>query len=202
MSAELDRLKQVDEDRKNSPKLQLKDFYNRMVLRGILTSVALSWFTQLTGVYIITNYASHMFDKSGSALSISVSSIILIIVQIVGGSVSAQLGDTFSRKTTIRSSLCGCLVGFFILSIYSYMRAGGSDISSYTWLPIMVFSFIIFISSAGIAAIVNTCVLENFPPKVCCHILSRPLFYFDDKAEINLVMPQIFVFNCRFEQLA
>lgn len=174
---EFARLKTIEEERKNSPKAQCSDFTNRTALKGLIISVALSWFSQATGCYIIMNYSSLIFEKSGSALSISTSSIILAAIQIVGGLVSSALGDTFGRKKTMNISLIGSIVGLLTLSGYLYLRQSGSDVSNYTWLPIICLSFIIFITSSGIIAITNTCIIENIPPKVCAYITISPCLY-------------------------
>lgn len=121
---------------------------------------------QTTGAVIIMNYASLIFGISGSALSIDASGIILAVIQILGGLVSTQLGDTFGRKTTLFISLSGSAFGLLTFTVYSYLRQNGYDVSSYLWLPVVCLSLIIFISSAGIVALANTCTVENFSPKV------------------------------------
>lgn len=166
LKMEFERIKVLEEERKANSKIEMKDICNRMALKGIVTSIAMSWFMQTTDAVIIMNYASLIFEISGTALSIEFSGIILAILQIIGGLVSTQLGDTLGRKTTLFVSLAGSAVGLFTFTLYSYLRQNDYDVSSYLWLPVVCLSFIIFISSAGIVALANTCTVENFPPKV------------------------------------
>lgn len=166
LKTEFERMKRLEEERKSNSKLELKDICNRMAFKGISTSIAMSWFMQTTGSVIIMNYASLIFEISGSALSIDASGIILAILQIIGGLLSTQLGDTFGRKTGLFASLAGSAIGLFTFAIYSYLRQNGFDTSNYLWLPLVCLSFTIFLSSAGIVALANTCTVENFPPKV------------------------------------
>lgn len=166
VNAEFERIKLLEEERKLNSKIQMKDICNRLAFKGISTSIAMAWFMQTTGAVIIMNYASLIFEISGSALSIDASSITLAIVQIIGGLVSTQLGDTFGRKATLTISLAASAFGLFTFTIYSYFRQNGYDVSHFLWLPLVCLSFIIFISSAGIVALVNTCTVENFPQKV------------------------------------
>lgn len=161
------------EERRNSPKIQIKDFLNRMAVKGIVLSLAMSWFLQTTGCYLFTSFASIIFEKSGSSLSIQVSSIILAVVQITGGLVSTQMGDAFGRKTTLFISLSGSALGLFIFAGYMYLRHNCYDVSNYLWLPVTCISVVIFISSAGIMALSNTCAIENFPPKVNSFITNK-----------------------------
>lgn len=120
----------------------------------------------MTGCYTITNYASIFFEISGTVFGVNISSIILAVVQIVGGLVSTQIGDTFGRKTTLAISLLGSIVGLGTLSVYLYLKQIGYDVSNYMWIPLVSLSLIIFITSCGIMALSNICAVENFPLKV------------------------------------
>lgn len=156
-----------------------------MALKGFATSLAMAWLMQTTGIVIITNYASLIFDKSGTSLSVNASSIMLAVMQIVGGLVSTQLGD-LSRKTTLYISLSSSAFGLFTFSLYSYLRHSNYDVSHFLWLPVTSLSFIIFTSSAGIVAVCNTCALENFSPKVS--IKTKFIFQFS-LVVLNLTKP-------------
>lgn len=166
MNAELDRLKSVEEERKRTKQLQLKDVCNRLALKGIFNSIAISWFLQMTGCYTITNYTSIFFGISGSVFGVSISSIIIAVVQIIGGLVSTQMGDTFGRKTTLTISLLGSIVGLCSIAAYLYIHHIGYDVANFMWVPLVSLSFVIFITSAGIMALANICAVENFPLQV------------------------------------
>lgn len=168
VKTEYERIKMIVEEQKMSKKLQLKDFCNRMAFKGIATSLAMAWFIQTTGSFLITNYASLIFEKTGTGtmLDPNLSSIILAVVQIVAGLLSTKLGDAFGRKTTLFISLSGSAAGLFILTFYSYLRHTGYDLSNYMWLPVTCLSLIIFISNAGIIALANIIAIENYPSKV------------------------------------
>lgn len=163
LKTELERMKLLEEERKNSPTIRLRDFYKWSTCKGILTCIAMSWFTQES---VFISYASMMFEISRSALSTNISSIILAAVQIVGGLTSTQISDAFKRKTILFVSLFGSALGLFIFTTYLYLLHLDFDLANYTWLPVFCLSFTIFSSSAGITAIANTCVVENFPTKV------------------------------------
>lgn len=134
---EFERMKMLKEDRKRNSKIRLKDLCNRATSKGMITAIAMAWFMQTTGAVLIMNYASLIFSISGSALSTNVSGIILAVVQILGGLVSTQLGDTFGRKTTLFISLSGSAFGLFTFMIYSYLQQNDYDVSNYLW-PLMV----------------------------------------------------------------
>lgn len=177
LGAEFERLKSVVEERKLNKRFQLHDLYNRMALKGIAVSFAMAWFIQMTGSFVIINFASLIFEKSGSMLGSRIASIILAVVQIIAGLVSTQFGDTFGRKTTMYISLSGTAVSLFALSVFSYLRQSGYDVSTYLWLPLFCLSLVIFISNAGIIALAHICAIENFPSKVSiCSLMQRSNF--------------------------
>lgn len=164
LNNEFKRMQMAEEERRMTSKFRLKDFCNRSAIKGFITSIAMSWFMQMTGTWIITNYASLIFKTSGSILDVNTSSICLAVVQILGSLVSTQV--EFSRKTTLIVSLSGSALGLFTFAVYSYLRQNGYDVSCFLWLPVVCLSLVMFISSVGIVALANTCTLENFSPKV------------------------------------
>ncbi|XP_055296009.1 facilitated trehalose transporter Tret1-like [Sitodiplosis mosellana] len=163
LKSEFERMKLLEEERKNCPKLQLKDFCNWSAFKGIVTCMAMSWFTSES---LFISYASMIFKISQSAFSPDISAIILAIVQIIGGLTSTQIGDAFGRKTILFTSLLGLAFGLFVFSTYLYLLHHSFELVNYAWLPVVCLSFAIFSSSAGISAIANTCVIENFPTKI------------------------------------
>lgn len=169
---EFERLKLVTQEQAANKKLWFSDFCNRMAIKGILTSLAMAWFIQTTGSFLITNYASLIFTTTGTLLDPNISSIILTAVQIVAGLMSTQIGDTFGRKTTLSVSLFGSAIGLFTLAIYSYLRHHDYDVTIFMWLPVTCLSLIIFISNAGIIALAHICAIENYPTKVSLHKLQ------------------------------
>lgn len=163
---EFERLKAVIEERRLTEKHSLSDFCNAKAIKGIITSIAMAWFIQMTGSFVIMNYASIIFEKSGASLDSHIASIILAVMQIVAGILSTQFGDSFGRKTTLFISLTGAYVGMFTLALYTYLRHLGFDVSNFAWLPVVCLAFIIFISNAGIVALASVCAIENYPAKV------------------------------------
>ena len=166
LHCEFERLRSIVEERKLTEKLHFSDFCTRSAMKGIVTSFAMSWFIQMTGSFLITNYASMIFEKSGSLLDPKIASIVLACVQIVSGLISTQLGDTFGRKTTLFISLFGTAVGLSSLASYSYLKHFGYDMSNFLWLPVVCLSLIIFMSSVGIIALGHIVAVENYPQKV------------------------------------
>ncbi|XP_055309481.1 facilitated trehalose transporter Tret1-like isoform X1 [Sitodiplosis mosellana] len=181
LQSEFEQIQRIEMERRRSAKIQPKDYYNRAALKGIGIAIAMVWLFQSTGFFIIVNYASLIYKISGTALKIEISTIVLSVAQILGGLVATQLGDTFGRKTTLIISLFGSAIGLFTFAIHSYLRQNQCDVSHFTWVPEVCLSFVIFISSAGIVALANTFVVESFPPKISCLLISTS---FEDRTWI------------------
>lgn len=159
------RLKTNEQERRKNTTIELKDFQNLVTIKGFATSFAMAWLMQATGIVIITNFASLIFQQCGTSLGVNASSTVLAVMQTVGGVVSTQLYD-FRRKTKLYFSLSCSAFGLFTFAVYSYLRHSDYDVSRFLWLPVTSLSFVIFTSSVGIVTICNTCGLENFSPKV------------------------------------
>lgn len=167
LKVEYERLRLIVGEQKCSKKLQFSDFGRRMALKGMATSIAMAWFIQTTGSFLITNYASLLFSNTnGTLLNPNISSVMLAVVQIFGGLISTQMADKFGRKPILTASLAGSAFGLFTLAAYSYLRENDYDVTNFSWLPLLSLSLIIFISNAGIIALAHICAIENYPPKV------------------------------------
>lgn len=113
------------------------------------------------------NYAVVIFEKAGaSKLDPYTSSIMLAMAQIVGCLISTKLADSLGRKLLMITSFLGSATGLFILSVYLYLNQNGYDLSAFSWMPVTILSFIMFISSAGVGSLYAVCFVEYLPTKV------------------------------------
>lgn len=167
LQTELERLKVIAKEGKLTEKINLHDFCNQLAMRGLIIGIAMAWFLQFTGCFIIINYAMFVFKNLNIVLDPDISSIVLAIVQIFGGLISTSLSDTLGRKIMLVISLFGSAIGLFGLLLFLYLNENGIDLSNYSSLSVVCLSFVIFISCAGIAPLSNVCTVENLPPKVC-----------------------------------
>lgn len=166
LQIEFENLKESTKNSKVSEKITIRDFCSGTAIRGLIIGIAMAWFLQMTGCFIIINYASLVFQESNTTLDPHVSSIVIAVVQIFGGLISTSLSDSLGRKIILIISLLGSAIGLFILSCYLYLSQNGFDLSNYSILPVVCLSFVICISCAGIAPLSNVCAVENLPPKV------------------------------------
>lgn len=139
---------------------------NRNAIKGLAIGIALTTFVQLTANYAIINYAVITFAKAKTNFSANTSSTILAVSLTIGSIATIYLADTFGRKFLNFVSLLGSAFGLLIVSVYHYVNLNGFDVSSFTWIPTVFLSFVIFISSAGIIPLSLVCRFVSLPIKI------------------------------------
>lgn len=120
----------------------------------------------LSGVYALLSYASMIFDEAGSSMSPNISAIVVGTIQVVGVYCSTLLVDTLGRKFLMVSSAFGCSVGLFLFGGYDMLKHQGVDVSTYNWIPLASFSFVIFVANLGIVSLPFLVLTEITPLKI------------------------------------
>lgn len=144
---------------------------------------------QLCGGFVLLNYASKIFAASDvSFLSPNISSIIIAIIQLLGSYTTTVLVERTGRRVRSSSSLCrshllslcsfflfqimyiisgvGSFLGLFIFGVYFYFENIGADLTAFSLVPLITFSFTIFIQNCGLNTLPFVTVSEILPPKV------------------------------------
>jgi hypothetical protein len=118
------------------------------------------------GGHAMLSYTSTIFREAGSSMSPNDSSIVVAIIQIVGSYASTLLVDRAGRKILMSVSCIGSGVGLLVLSIYAYLNKTGFDVEFLNWIPLVSFSFVIFIQNLGILSLPFLYLAEVSPQKV------------------------------------
>lgn len=121
---------------------------------------------QFCGCFAMLNFTVSIFKESGSNLSPNLSSILVGLIQIFGSFVPTLLVDKLGRKFLLAFSAFGTSFGLGILGLYSYMKTLGYDLHEYSWIPLVSFSFVIFIANFGVLTLPFLVLSEISPPKV------------------------------------
>lgn len=121
---------------------------------------------QFCGVFAMMNFTATIFAESGSNLSPNLSAIIVGGIQIIGSMFPPLLVDRIGRKMMMGLSGFGTSIGLAILGVYTSMKSQGFDLDSFAWVPLVMFSFVIFISNWGLMTLPFMIVSEISHPKV------------------------------------
>ena len=100
---------------------------------------------QFCGCFAMLNFTAMIFKESGSTMSPNVSSIIVGGIQIIGSMFPTFLVDRLGRKLMMVTSAIGTSVGLAALGGYMLLKFQGFNVESFNWIPLVAFSFTIFI---------------------------------------------------------
>lgn len=112
------------------------------------------------------NYTGTIFKESGSNIDPNTSSIIVAAIQVVGVYLSTMLVDRVGRKTLLIISSGGAAIALALLGTFSFLHEQEVDLVHFNWVPLVSFSFYVFISCIGILPLPFVILAEILPPKV------------------------------------
>lgn len=166
---ELDKLKgdlkqSVDDDESNS--IAWKDINNPTTRKSFLIGIGIITLMQFSGCFAMLNYSANIFQESGSSLSPTLSAIIVGVIQLFGSYMSTLLVERAGRKALLLISTIGIALGHIIFGVYTYLNVLGYDVGGFAWVPVVSFSFTIFIASLGLMGLPYLVIAEIIPPKL------------------------------------
>ena len=118
------------------------------------------------GCFAMLNYTAMIFKKSGSSLPPTVSAIIVGLIQMVGSYVATLLVERAGRKILLLISAVGICLSQVTMASHSYLKVLDYDTSGFDWVPIVAFSFMLFIASWGLLTLPFLVIAELMPPKI------------------------------------
>lgn len=112
------------------------------------------------------NYTGTIFQQSGSELDSNTCSIIVAAIQVAGVYTSSMLVDRVGRKALLLISTSGAAIALAMLGTFSYLHRLGVDVQAFDFVPLVSFSFYVFITCIGIMPLPFVILAEILPPKV------------------------------------
>ncbi|KNC32811.1 putative facilitated trehalose transporter Tret1-2 [Lucilia cuprina] len=155
-------------------KLKFQDFVCGNSLKALFTAFVLMALNQFSGSFAFLNYMSEIFAQSGTDINPNTCSIIMGIAQIMGTFISVILVDNFGRKLLMLISSGGMAVSLFGLGLYIQFTTSALKLE-YNWLPLVIMTFIILISSIGVTGLVFTIIVEILPAKIRSPAISMSM---------------------------
>jgi MFS family permease len=144
----------------------LKDLTTKHARKALVYGIVLMALNQFCGVFAMMNFTATIFEESGSNLSPNISSIIVGFIQIVGALLCSFLVDKAGRKSLMAISAFGISFGLAVLSIFTFATSRGVDLSTFGFVPLTTFSFVIFISNFGVMTLPFLYISEIVPIKI------------------------------------
>lgn len=132
--------------------------------KAIIFGVALVALNQLCGFFAMLNFTSTIFEASGSTLSPEISSIIVGVIQVIGGIVCTFLVERAGRKLLLVISSFGMAASLAVLSFHTF--AAAHDWEHIPFVTLISFSLFIFIANIGVATLPFLYISEIVPTKI------------------------------------
>lgn len=153
VSYEINEL-QKDMEKSSGNETSFSELFSRKaVVNGLIISLGLMLFQQLSGVNAVIFYANNIFKDAGSTLSPAISAIIIGVIQVVCTYGSSLLIDKAGRKILLLVSAAVMAICQALLGIYFYLKDHGHDVSNLSMMPLLSVAFFIVIFSFGFGPI-------------------------------------------------
>ncbi|XP_061394631.1 facilitated trehalose transporter Tret1 [Musca vetustissima] len=160
-----DHLKSIIENINDEGSVAFKDFVTKDALKCFATAAVLLFVNQFSGIFAFVNYMSDIFSNSGSTMDPNTCTIIMGVVQIAGTYAATLLVDIFGRKILMLWSTGGMAVGLAAFGVFTHY-AQTMDLSQYSFVPLLLMSFVSFIGNMGLIALTFVVLVEIFPSKI------------------------------------
>ncbi|XP_047002479.1 facilitated trehalose transporter Tret1-like [Schistocerca americana] len=122
---------------------------------------------QFCGTFCVDSYAVFIFNEAGGSLSPKAATIILGVLQVVGGLLSAPLVDRMGRRPTLFLSNAAVGASVAVMGVYLYLKAETqADLSSIGWLPVSCLSVYVLMVAFGLAALPYVVIAEIVPTRI------------------------------------
>ncbi|KAJ4426149.1 hypothetical protein ANN_26958 [Periplaneta americana] len=138
---------------------------SRSTRRALIICLVLATGQQLSGIYVVLNYAVSIFELSGGSVEPNTATIILATLQLIGAIVTLFLLDVAGRRILMISSqiiMCACLGG---LGTYFFLQQQDYDLTSVGFLPVMCVSLYVFSLAVGLGSVPFVVMSEIFNPQ-------------------------------------
>lgn len=190
VEVEINKLKSVVSDgetqQSNAKSFEWSDLKSKTVQKSLTIGVVLVVLNQFSGVAtMLCSYAATIFQASGSNMSPNMSAIVVAAIQLFSTIIVPNLIDRAGRKVGSLVSLkvfffllksvssqilfavsnIGTALGLCVLGIYVMLKDEGYQVEAFNWVPLISFSFVIFVAALGILTIPIIVLSEIMPEK-------------------------------------
>ncbi|KAJ4426148.1 hypothetical protein ANN_26957 [Periplaneta americana] len=138
---------------------------SRGTRRALIICLVLGASQQLSGVYVVLNYAVSIFELSGSSVEPNTATVILAAVQLIGSIAAIFLMDVAGRRILMISSQTIMFMSLGGLGTYFFFQEQDYDLTSVGFLPVMCLGIYLFFLAIGLGSMVYVVMAELFNPQ-------------------------------------
>ncbi|XP_063699027.1 facilitated trehalose transporter Tret1-like [Culicoides brevitarsis] len=145
---------------------------DRAAKRGFIIGNVLVNIVIFSGLFTFANYYDMIFREAGSSLSPALSSIIVGSIQLAGTISASTVVERVGRKPLILVSAYGSAFFVTIMGLHSMLMDVGVDVSSFSWVPLICLSLLVFVAANGAQSLPMVIVGEIFAQEVRGPLIS------------------------------
>ncbi|KAH8283131.1 hypothetical protein KR054_012329, partial [Drosophila jambulina] len=120
---------------------------------------------QFSASFCVSSYLSTIFAASHTTLNMTMCTVVIGSVQIVGTYATTLLCDKYGRRILMLVSSSGAAICLAVFGSYTYF-AQIYDLTAVGWLPLVILALYVFLCNIGLVGCVFVLLLEFFPNKV------------------------------------
>ncbi|XP_031622894.1 facilitated trehalose transporter Tret1-like isoform X2 [Contarinia nasturtii] len=168
LQSEMNKLKNSlqGDSTKKSVSIKWCDLTSGAGRKAMTIGIVLAALNQLCGCFAMLQYTANIFKEAGSAMSPNMSAIVVGVIQLIGSYVTTALVDRTGRKFLFAVSTIGIAFGLITLGVYMMLKTSGHEVETFSWIPIVSFSFVIFIASWAVLTLPFLVISEIMPEKL------------------------------------
>lgn len=183
---EIDRLKRlIGETEASKSSFEWSDLLRNPNKKAMIIAAFLPLLCEFGGTISLISYSATIFQESGSFMSPNNSSIIIGVIKLIGTITAPLFVERAGRKARHSKisivfagfnviflqilyiiSTAGSILGFAVLGSYLLVRSLEYSVHGFTWIPIVSFSFLIFIQSLAIGTLYGAVTAEILPENI------------------------------------
>ncbi|XP_031619027.1 facilitated trehalose transporter Tret1-like [Contarinia nasturtii] len=166
LQIEMSKLQSMFADMKTESSLTWSDLTTHTARKAITIGVVLAALNQFCGCFAMFNYTSYVFEEAGSNFTPNESAIVIGFISLFGSFLSTNLVDRAGRKILFAISSVGTALGLIVLGIYVMLKSWNYQVETLNWIPMVSFSFVVFIASLGLMTLPFVVISEIMPEKI------------------------------------
>ncbi|XP_031623073.1 facilitated trehalose transporter Tret1-like [Contarinia nasturtii] len=184
---ELNKLKNTvgggEKNEINTNSFSWSDITNGPGKKAMIIGIVLALLNQFCGCFAMLQYTADIFTAAGSSMEPNDSAILVGLLQLIGSAIPSVLVDRTGRKFLFLVSTIGIALGLTTLGTYMMLKGLGYPVQSFSWIPIVGFSFVICIANFAVLTLPFLVIseimpvnLKSFGPSVCMIIMWASAF--------------------------
>lgn len=179
VDTDFQRIKQAVEEQTENKKEGLKALFTIRVYRRCFAIVMFLRAAQpLCGISVLIYYSSVILGDDASHLSVKYATMAFAVALMTSVFIGLLIVDRLGRRPLALFSLFGSFLGLMILAIYMHLKDSGTDVSSYTFLPLVALIIIVSFYGIGLQQIPYVVQSELFSTGVKAPAVASGLIVF------------------------